>query len=233
MTDPTSRQRGRLTETRHQLSDKNLRTESNIWSEVPEWARYLDILTDWLTVSCNVASTSTVPKKHGQQCKVITLRKFLFRRGLFLHYHKGTYNSHKQVKTHLKYLLYAVWCWPIATETRNGKHLLIALPKLVTHNGLLLLIYVLRGVKAEDVSNKDFGDHSCAILTHTRLSACGMWHVALTAPCVHYWVNKVCKDIEANQNLAEPKNTSELGKYQSFIANTRCRARCRRRGLQL
>jgi hypothetical protein len=59
MTDPTSRQRGRPTDTRQQLSDNNLRTESNIWWLVPEWARYLDILTDWLTVSGKVTSTST------------------------------------------------------------------------------------------------------------------------------------------------------------------------------
>jgi hypothetical protein len=47
---PTSRHRGRPTETRQQLSENNLRTESNIWSQVPEWARYLDILTDWPSV---------------------------------------------------------------------------------------------------------------------------------------------------------------------------------------
>jgi hypothetical protein len=46
-------------EIRQQLSENNLRTESNIWSQVPEWTRYLNILTDWLTVSCNVTSTST------------------------------------------------------------------------------------------------------------------------------------------------------------------------------
>jgi hypothetical protein len=39
-------QGGRPTEARQQLSDKNLRTESNIWSQVPKWDRYLDILTD-------------------------------------------------------------------------------------------------------------------------------------------------------------------------------------------
>jgi hypothetical protein len=50
MTEPTSRQRGRPTETRQQLSGNNLRTESNIWSQVPEWTRYLDILTDWPSV---------------------------------------------------------------------------------------------------------------------------------------------------------------------------------------
>jgi hypothetical protein len=32
MTDPTSRQRGRPTETRQQIIENNLRTESNIWS---------------------------------------------------------------------------------------------------------------------------------------------------------------------------------------------------------
>jgi hypothetical protein len=46
MRDPTSRQRGRPTETRQQLSDNTLRTESNIYSQVSEWARYLDILTN-------------------------------------------------------------------------------------------------------------------------------------------------------------------------------------------
>jgi hypothetical protein len=56
MTDPTSRQRGRPTETRLQLLNNNLRTESNIWSQVPEWARNLDILT----VRRNVTSTSTL-----------------------------------------------------------------------------------------------------------------------------------------------------------------------------
>jgi hypothetical protein len=46
MTDPTSRQRGRLEKTRHQISENNLRTESYVWSQVPEWARYLDTMTD-------------------------------------------------------------------------------------------------------------------------------------------------------------------------------------------
>jgi hypothetical protein len=46
MTDPTSRQRGRPRKTRQQISENNLLTESNIWSQVPEWARYLDMLTD-------------------------------------------------------------------------------------------------------------------------------------------------------------------------------------------
>jgi hypothetical protein len=31
------------TETRQQLSENNLRAESLIWSQVPEWARHLDI----------------------------------------------------------------------------------------------------------------------------------------------------------------------------------------------
>jgi hypothetical protein len=46
MTEPTCLQGGRLTETRQQLSENNLRTESVIWSQVAEWARF-DILTDW------------------------------------------------------------------------------------------------------------------------------------------------------------------------------------------
>jgi hypothetical protein len=46
MRDPTLRQRGHSTETRQRLSENNLRTESNVWSQVPEWARYFDILTD-------------------------------------------------------------------------------------------------------------------------------------------------------------------------------------------
>jgi hypothetical protein len=54
MTDLTFRQRGSPTETKQQLSE-NLRTESNIWSQVLPWH------TDWPTVSCNVTSTSTFP----------------------------------------------------------------------------------------------------------------------------------------------------------------------------
>jgi hypothetical protein len=34
------------TETRLQLSDNNLQTGSNIWSQVPQWARHLYILPD-------------------------------------------------------------------------------------------------------------------------------------------------------------------------------------------
>jgi hypothetical protein len=47
---PISRQRGRPTEKIQQFSENNLRTESNIWSQVPEWARYVDILADWPSV---------------------------------------------------------------------------------------------------------------------------------------------------------------------------------------
>jgi hypothetical protein len=36
--------------TRQQISENNLRTERNIWSQVPEWDRYLDIMTDWPSV---------------------------------------------------------------------------------------------------------------------------------------------------------------------------------------
>jgi hypothetical protein len=56
MTDPTSRQRGHPTETRQQLSDNNFRTESNIWSQVPERAQH----TDRLVVSRNVALTDAI-----------------------------------------------------------------------------------------------------------------------------------------------------------------------------
>jgi hypothetical protein len=40
--------RGHPTETRQQLSDDNIRTESNIWPQIPKWARHLDILAGWL-----------------------------------------------------------------------------------------------------------------------------------------------------------------------------------------
>jgi hypothetical protein len=60
--DPTSHQRGRPTETIQQISENNLQTESNIWSQVAEWARYLDILT----VSCNVTSTSSGNTVYGR-----------------------------------------------------------------------------------------------------------------------------------------------------------------------
>jgi hypothetical protein len=52
--DSSSLQKGRPTETRTQLSDSNLPTESNIWSQFPEWARHQDMLTDWPTVSRKV-----------------------------------------------------------------------------------------------------------------------------------------------------------------------------------
>jgi hypothetical protein len=44
--DPSSHQRGHPIETRPQLSDSNLPTGSNIWSQVPELAQHQDILTD-------------------------------------------------------------------------------------------------------------------------------------------------------------------------------------------
>jgi hypothetical protein len=50
MTDPTSRQRGSPIRIRQQISENNLRTESNIWSQVQEWDRYLDVMTDWPSV---------------------------------------------------------------------------------------------------------------------------------------------------------------------------------------
>jgi hypothetical protein len=54
--DPSSRQRGRPTDTRPQLSDINFQTGSNIWSQIPEMT-HSDWLTDWLTVSRKVTST--------------------------------------------------------------------------------------------------------------------------------------------------------------------------------
>jgi hypothetical protein len=53
--DPSSHQKGCPTERRLQLSDSNVPAGSNIWSQVPEWARHQDILT----VSRKVTSTST------------------------------------------------------------------------------------------------------------------------------------------------------------------------------
>jgi hypothetical protein len=49
--DPSSHQRGHPTETRPEISDSNLPTGSNIWSQVPEWARHQNVLTDRPTVS--------------------------------------------------------------------------------------------------------------------------------------------------------------------------------------
>jgi hypothetical protein len=61
--DPSSRQRGRPTETRPQISDSNIPTEVISGRKSHKGARYQDILTDWLTdrltVSRKVTSTST------------------------------------------------------------------------------------------------------------------------------------------------------------------------------
>jgi hypothetical protein len=51
--DLSSRQKGRPTETRPQLSDSILPTGSNIWSQVPKRAGHQDILTDWPSVVSN------------------------------------------------------------------------------------------------------------------------------------------------------------------------------------
>jgi hypothetical protein len=40
-----------------QISENNLRTESNIWSQVPEWARYLDIVDVFLD-GCKILITT-------------------------------------------------------------------------------------------------------------------------------------------------------------------------------
>jgi hypothetical protein len=60
--DPSSRQRGRPIDVRPQISD-NIPTGNNIWSQVPQGysiPRHTDWLTDWLTVSRKVTSTSKV-----------------------------------------------------------------------------------------------------------------------------------------------------------------------------
>jgi hypothetical protein len=55
--DPSSRQRGRPKDTRSQISDSNIPTGNNTWSQVPKgWS--IPRHTDWLTVSSKVTSTS-------------------------------------------------------------------------------------------------------------------------------------------------------------------------------
>jgi hypothetical protein len=61
--DPFSRQRGRLIDTRPQLSDSNIPTGSNIWSQVPQGCS-TPRHTDWLTDRrCRVQSVTTWQKK--------------------------------------------------------------------------------------------------------------------------------------------------------------------------
>jgi hypothetical protein len=108
ITEPTSRQRGHPTGTRLQLSENNLRTESNIWSQVPEWTLTY-WLTDWPTVCCKLTSKCTVVKRDEPRpilWRFLNVR--LGRRSGF--YLKTLYNlscSHfwnsptKQVGTHL------------------------------------------------------------------------------------------------------------------------------------
>jgi hypothetical protein len=43
-----------------QRQDSNFQAESNIWSQVPEWTRHQDILTDWLAVRRNMTLTLTI-----------------------------------------------------------------------------------------------------------------------------------------------------------------------------
>jgi hypothetical protein len=54
--DSSSRQRGRPTETRPQISDSNIPTGSNIWSQAPQGCS-IPRHSDWLTVSRKVTST--------------------------------------------------------------------------------------------------------------------------------------------------------------------------------
>jgi hypothetical protein len=55
---PSSRQRGLPTDTRPQISNSNILTGSNIWSQIPQGCS-IPRHTDWLTVSRKVTSTSS------------------------------------------------------------------------------------------------------------------------------------------------------------------------------
>jgi hypothetical protein len=55
ISDPPSRQRGRPTETRPQISDSHIPIGSNIWSQVPQGCS-TPRHTDWLTVNRKVTS---------------------------------------------------------------------------------------------------------------------------------------------------------------------------------
>jgi hypothetical protein len=46
MTDPTSRETGRQIREKTETFRKQPSDRKNIWSKVPQWAGYLDILTD-------------------------------------------------------------------------------------------------------------------------------------------------------------------------------------------
>jgi hypothetical protein len=69
-TNPTSRQRGRPTETRQQFSDR-----INIWLQAPQWAQWAR-RTDWLTVRRKVIfalilTDSSQIKKRRQEMKLV------------------------------------------------------------------------------------------------------------------------------------------------------------------
>jgi hypothetical protein len=68
ITDPSSHQRGRPTETRQQISDSNIVTGSNIWSQVPQGCS-IQRHTDWLTVSHKVTSNFKHPIRLYSSCK--------------------------------------------------------------------------------------------------------------------------------------------------------------------
>jgi hypothetical protein len=65
--DPSSHQRGCPTDTIPQISDSNILTENNIWSQVPH-GYLIPRHTDQLTVSHKVTSTSTEKKIHNSNC---------------------------------------------------------------------------------------------------------------------------------------------------------------------
>jgi hypothetical protein len=74
MTDPTSRQRGRSTETRQQLSENNLGTESNIWSQVPA---FVALSCTWLHYArfhlwVGWAAQNRQTTRKGKQANTIT-----------------------------------------------------------------------------------------------------------------------------------------------------------------
>jgi hypothetical protein len=82
---PSSRQRGRPTETRPQISDSNTPTGSNIWSQVPQGCS-IPIHTDRLTVSRKVTSTST---SYGCESRGIRNQELLCWRGTAVIYQTG------------------------------------------------------------------------------------------------------------------------------------------------
>jgi hypothetical protein len=72
---PSSRQRGRPIDTRPQVSDSNIPTGSNIWSQVPQ-GYSIPRHTDWL-VSRKVTSTSTAFGSIALQPNIVNISELL------------------------------------------------------------------------------------------------------------------------------------------------------------